>query len=51
MKKIKFILVLTVMSLFFVTSTSYARKNNYIANGHLYVWYNGGYMDMGPYHP
>jgi len=27
------------------------RGNNYIENGHLFVWYKGKYLDMGEYHP
>lgn len=27
------------------------RGNNYIENGHLYVWYEDHYIDMGEYDP
>ena len=55
MKKIKTFGLLAVLGLTLLASVStYAKPivNNYIgADGHLYVLYQGHYLDMGPYHP
>lgn len=58
MKKLKFITVLSIVGMFLLsTSSAFARKdppngvNNYISGGHLYVWYNDAYVDMGEYNP
>lgn len=56
MKNKKLIVVLSAI-LMFVMSTEIAfakkppRGNNYIENGHLYVWYEDHYIDMGEYDP
>lgn len=52
MKKIKSFLVLAVILL--TTSLSFAKEapggvNNKVVNGHLWVWYNDHYEDMGPF--
>jgi lipocalin len=52
MKKIKLLGFLGILALMLASSSAQARPNNYIdANNHLWVWYNGAYMDMGVYHP
>jgi hypothetical protein len=52
MNKIKLTAVL--MLTLFMSASSFAKPapngvNNYVANGHLYVWYNDHYVDMGAY--
>lgn len=52
MKKIKLLLILSVVLL--STASSFARPapngvGNYVSGGHLYVWYNTSYIDMGPF--
>lgn len=48
---------LLVISLFLLSTTpTQARPapngvNNYISGGHLFVWWNNHYEDMGPYKP
>lgn len=53
MKKLFSLLVISLFLL--LSSPAEARKkdrgNNYIENGHLFVWHNNDYVDMGPYHP
>lgn len=55
MKKFKNFGLLAVLGFMLLASVStYAlpKPNNYIgSNGHLYVLYQGSYIDMGPYHP
>ncbi|MEN9488472.1 MAG: hypothetical protein RL494_737 [Bacteroidota bacterium] len=55
MKKIVFFTILTVglLSAFSANATAPKppRGYNYVENGHLYVWYNNHYEDMGQYHP
>jgi hypothetical protein len=55
MNKIKKLGILAFLGLAMLVSVSahaQKRPNNYIgANGHLYVLYQGSYLDMGPYHP
>ncbi len=54
MKKFKVFAFLALM--LFTTAISFAREapngvNNYVAGGHLFVWYNDHYIDMGLYNP
>lgn len=54
MKRIKFFTVLSILGLFLLsTDCAFAKKpprcNNYIENGHLFVWWNDAYHDMGEY--
>ncbi len=51
MNKIKNFFVLVVVLL--TTAISFAKPapngvNNYVKDGHLFVWYNDHYEDMGP---
>ncbi|EKT4508741.1 hypothetical protein [Flavobacterium psychrophilum] len=52
MKKFGFlaILGLVLLSSISVDAKVPPRGWNYIEAGHLFVWYNGGYSDMGSYH-
>jgi hypothetical protein len=55
MKKIKSIFVLATLTFFMLMpTTSFARKPpnnvyNYVENGHLFVWYQNDYIDMGEF--
>ena len=56
MNKIKLFLSIGFLSLtMFSTTSAEARKKdrgeNYVENGHLYVWYQGDYKEMGLYNP
>ncbi len=54
MKKISFFVLMVT---FMFSSAIALAKNppngvyNYIKNGHLYVWHNNDYVDMGAYNP
>lgn len=53
MKKFVFFTILTVGLLSSIPAEAKVppRGWNYVEYGHLYVWYNNHYEDMGQYHP
>ena len=51
MKKFVFLAVLSLGLLSSIEANAKPPKGwNYIEDGHLFVWYNGGYSNMGSYH-